>query len=122
MSNKKITKRERFEEMVKIFTEMDRPDLVEFAEHEMELLAKKNAGKSKVSEKEQEKRDALAEAVVTILENSAEPLPNAEICKAMPSEFGTVNTQKLTHILAKLVENETITAKVVKGRKVFSIA
>ena len=122
MSNKKITKRDRYTEMVAIFEGMGREDLVKFAQHEMELLEKKNTGKSKVTKAEQEKRDALADAVLTILENSAEPIPNAEICKAMPSEFGVVSTQKLTPILAKLVEGETVTVKTVKGRKVYALA
>ena len=122
MSNKKITKRDRYTEMVAIFEGMGRADLVEFAKHEMELLEKKNAGKSKVTKAEQEKRDALADAVLTILENSAEPIPNADIGKAMPSEFGTVSPQKLTPILVKLVKDEVIAVKIVKGRKVYTLA
>lgn len=122
MSIKKITKKDRYTEMIAMFEDLGRTDLAEFCSHELELLAKKNAGKSKVSEAEQAKRDALADAVVSILENSVEPMPNAEICKAMPSKFGTVNTQKLTHILGKLVEDGAITVATVKGRKVFSIA
>ena len=123
MSNtKKITKKDRYTEMTAIFEGMGRADLADFCTHELELLAKKNAGKSKVSEKEQAVRDAIADAVVVILENSAEPIPNAEICKAMPNEFGIVNTQKLTPILGKLVEGEVIAVKTVKGRKVYSLA
>ena len=121
MKEMKITKKMRFEEMVKIFEDMGRTDLVEFANHEIELLAKKNGGKSKVSQAEQEKRNALAEAVIGVLANSEKPLPNAEICKAMPNEFGTVNTQKLTPILTKLVEGGSINVETVKGRKVFSL-
>ncbi len=115
MTNKKITKKDRYTEMVAMFTEMGRDDLAKFCTHEMELLAKKNAGKSKVSEAEQAKRNAIAEAVETIL-------ANAEICKAMPSELGTINTQKLTPILAKLVEAEVVAVSVVKGRKLFTLA
>ena len=120
--SKKITKRDRYAEMREIFKGIGREDLVGFVDHEVELLDKKNAGKSKVSQAEQEKRDALADAVLTILENTAEPIPNAEICKAMPSDFGIVNTQKLTPILAKLVESEAIAVKTVKGRKVYALA
>ena len=122
MTNKKITKKDRYTEMVSIFTDMGRADLADFANHELELLAKKNAGNSKVSKAEQEKRDNLANAVVEILANADEPMANAEICKAMPNDFGTVNTQKLTPILTKMVENGKISVEVVKGRKMFSIA
>lgn len=122
MNEKKITKRDRYTEMKVIFEGMDRTDLVEFCEHELELLAKKNASKSKVSVAEQEKRNALADAVLAILSNETAPIPNAEICKAMPSEFGTVSTQKLTPILTKMVEGGILTAAKVKGRTVYSVA
>lgn len=122
MTTKKITKKDRYTEMVAMLTEMGRKDLAEFCTHEMELLAKKNAGKSKVSEAEQAKRNAIAEAVETILANAVEPMANAEICKAMPSELGTINTQKLTPILAKLVEAGMVEVSVVKGRKLFTLA
>jgi hypothetical protein len=122
MTNKKITKRERFEEMVAYFKGIGREDLADFCSHEIELLVKKNAGKSKVSTAEQEKRDAIADAVIDILTNADEPMPNADICKAMPDGIGTLNTQKLTPILVKLVEGGAIEVATVKGRKVFSIA
>ena len=41
MSNKKITKKDRYTEMVAMFTEMGRADLADFAKHELELLEKK---------------------------------------------------------------------------------
>ena len=122
MSMKKITKKDRYTEMVAMFTEMGRADLADFAKHELELLAKKNAGKSKVSQAEQEKRDSLANAIVEILENSTTAMPNAEIAKAMPSDFGTVSTQKLTPILSKMVENGVLKAEKVKGRVHYSLA
>ena len=122
MTNKKITKKDRYNEMVAIFDEMGRADLADFAKHELELLVKKNAGKSKVSQAEQEKRDNLANAVVDILENSATAMPNAEIAKAMPTDFGTVSTQKLTPILSKMVENGVLKAEKVKGRVHYSLA
>lgn len=44
-TNKKITKAMRFEEMANIFTEMNRPDLADFCNKQIELLAKKNVTK-----------------------------------------------------------------------------
>ena len=122
MTKTKITKRDRYAEMREIFEEMGRADLVEFCDHETALLEKKNAGKSKVSSAEQAKRNALADAILTILANETDPIPNAEICKAMPAEFGTASTQKLTPILAKMVENGKITTSKVKGRTVYALA
>ena len=118
----KITKKDRYTEMSVLFTEMGRKDLAEFCDHEIELLAKKNASKSKVSTAEQTVRDAIATAAISILENSAEPLPCADIVKAMPNEVACNSTQKLTPILAKLIESGAITTAKVKGRTVYSIA
>ena len=122
MTKTKITKRDRYAEMRGIFEEMGRTDLVDFCDHETALLEKKNASKSKVSTAEQAARDAIASAAITILENSAEPLPCADIVKAMPNDVACNSTQKLTPILAKLVESGAITTAKVKGRTVYSIA
>lgn len=118
--SKKITKKEMFEMLKEKYplTEAE----IKFVDREIELLEKKNSGKSKVSKAEQEKRDAIADAVIGILTNAEAPMPNADICKAMPDSIGTLNTQKLTPILAKLVEDGAIEVATVKGRKVFSLA
>jgi hypothetical protein len=120
--SKKITKRDRYAEMREILKDIGREDLVGFIDHEVELLDKKNAGKSKVSQAEQEKRTAIAEAVLGILADEGNPIPNKEIAKAMPSEFGVITTQKLTPILTKLVGEGVITKAVVKGQSVYALA
>ena len=54
MAEKKMTKREKFEMLAKIDEVASNPILVEFIEHELELLAKKNAsgeGKLTASQK-----------------------------------------------------------------------
>ena len=58
MAEKKMTKREKFEMLAKIDEVASNPILVEFIEHELELLAKKNAsgeGKLTASQKANEK-------------------------------------------------------------------
>ena len=64
----------------------------------------------------------FAEAVLGILANEVNPIPNKEIAKAMPSEFGVITTQKLTPILTKLVGEGAITKAVVKGQSVYALA
>ena len=44
---KKITKRDNFNEIIKIATELNRKDLVEFATHEIELLDRKKSTDTK---------------------------------------------------------------------------
>jgi hypothetical protein len=122
MTEKKITKKDRYTEMTAIFEGMGREDLAKFCTHELELLAKKNAGKSKVSEKEQALRDAIADAVVVILENATAPLQCKDIVKAMPNGVECNSPQKLTPILKNMVQGGIITKAVVKGASVYSLA
>lgn len=66
MAEKKITKREKFEMAVKMAEAQGNDMLVEFFNHEIELLAKKSSGGSAKKNEEQEQffeviRDILAE-------------------------------------------------------------
>lgn len=47
MTNKKITKRDRFESLLKLSQVQADPGMVEFINHELELLAKKNSAEKK---------------------------------------------------------------------------
>lgn len=122
MAVKKITKRERFEEMVALFEEMGKSDLVEFCKHEVALLDKKNASKSARQTAEDEKRVAISEAVIGVLVNADSGMTCTEICKAMPTEFGGISTQKMTPILTKLVTDGELTKAVKGGKSIYSLA
>ena len=56
MTEKKITKRERFEQLLNIPAVANDNGLKEFINHELELLAKKNARIIKVAKPSQDKR------------------------------------------------------------------
>ena len=63
-NEKKLTKREKFEMIAKIEAVASNPILAEFVEHELELLAKKNASSSgtlNANQKENEKIKELIE-------------------------------------------------------------
>jgi hypothetical protein len=64
MAEKKITKKERFEEIKSLIA--DRPELVEFIDHEIELIARK-ASKSAKPTPAQEDAMAIAEIIKDIL-------------------------------------------------------
>ena len=64
MAEKKITKRERFEQIKALIA--DHPELVEFVDHEIELLARKGS-KSATQTPAQKDALALAEIVKDIL-------------------------------------------------------
>lgn len=64
-TEKKITKRERFEQIKALLT--DHPELVAFCDHELELLAKKNSADKKPTAKQNENA-ALCYAIYTAME------------------------------------------------------
>lgn len=68
MENKKVTKRMVYGEMVKIFEEMGRADLVKFAENEITLLDKKASAK-KSTKKDNEEIKALVLDTLATLDN-----------------------------------------------------
>lgn len=68
MENKKVTKRMVYGEMVKIFEEMGRADLVKFAENEITLLDKKASAK-KSTKKDSEEIKALVLDTLATLDN-----------------------------------------------------
>lgn len=68
MENKKVTKRMVYGEMVKIFEEIGRADLVKFAENEITLLDKK-ANAKKSTKKDNEEIKALVLDTLATLDN-----------------------------------------------------
>ena len=117
-ATKKITKREKFEMLAKIEAVASNPMLSEFIEHELELLAKKNAsgeGKMTASQKANE------ELKVKILEEmSANPnrlysisemIKCFECCKEL-------SLPKVTALVTQLVKSESL-VRVEEKRKAY---
>ena len=121
---KKMTKRDYFNEIIAIATEMERTDLVDFAKHEIELLdKKKSSGKGKANATMDKNVElvytALAEmgtATVTelIAKNKATFAPLANDC-------GEITTQKVSAYLKKLVDCGRVEKKTEKKKTYFSI-
>ena len=122
MTIKKITKRDRYAEMREIFEGMGKTELVEFIDHEVALLDKKNATKSARQVAEDEKRAALADAVIAILANADEGMTCTDLTKALPAEMGEVSTQKMTPVLTKLVGEGELTKMVKGGKSIYALA
>ena len=119
---KKMTKRDYYNEIIAIATENERTDLVDFAKHEIELLdKKKSSGKGKVNEivdknielvfVELEKVER-ATATELIAKGGLTPLANAD---------GVVTTQKVSAYLNKLVASGRATKVVEKKKTYFSV-
>ena len=67
MTNKKITKRDRFNALLSIPAVQADPDMVAFIEHELELLAKKNSTDKKPTA-QQVANDGIKQAILDGME------------------------------------------------------
>ena len=114
----KITKKDRFMEIIEIATELGREDLIDFCNHEIKLLEKKA---SKSSESKTKKENA--ELMNTLYEELV------EIGKAVTiSEFMKLSTvveekelsnQKVSSLFTKM-KGEKVDRTVIKGKAYYS--
>lgn len=113
---KKITKKEMFGEVIKIANELGRNDIVEFANHEIELLDKKAQSKGETTKQKEnadikvmliDKFTELGDKMVTV----TELLQDNEI-----NEKVNGSNQKLTALLTQLKKEDKI-ANVKEGKK-----
>lgn len=114
----KVTKKDRFMEIIEIATELGREDLIDFCNHEIELLDRKasKSGESKSKKENAELMNALYEEL-------------AEIGKAVTiSEFMKLSTvveekelsnQKVSSLFTKM-KGEKVDRTVIKGKAYYS--
>lgn len=112
---KKITKKEMFGEVIKVANELGRNDIVEFANHEIELLDKKAQSKGETAK--QKENANIKDIVLATLEKLntkvtvTELLQNDEI-----NEKVNGSNQKLTALLTQLKKDNKIT-NIKEGKK-----
>ena len=115
MANKK-TKREFFGEIREIVKE--NTELVEFIDHELELLDKKtNAKSTKVNTEQVE----LMEKIVDALNEIGRSVTISELQKEN-AEMAEYSNQKLSAMLKKLVDNKQVTKMIDKKKSYFMVA
>jgi hypothetical protein len=121
-TNKKITKAMRFEEMANIFTEMNRPDLADFCNKQIELLAKKNTTKD--GEKKLTATQKVNEAIKTMLYaemESGKPYTITQMIKELPSVKDFTN-QKVRSLIGQLMDTKLVIRTEEKGVAYFTKA
>ena len=122
MANKKITKRDRFNELLALAEVKANADLKAFVEHELELLAKKNSADKKPTA-QQEANEAIKADILAVM--SAEPnrlFTITELLKAVPSCADLTN-QKVSAVVRQMVppQGDQIVRTEKKGRAYFSL-
>lgn len=116
---KKITKKDRFNQLLAIETVKQNAELVEFIKHEIELLEKK-ASKSGATKTQKENEEIKSNLVVALAE-VGKAVTISEFMKA--SEYaGQFSNQKLSAMLKQLKESGLVEKTVVKGKSYFSVA
>lgn len=119
---KKVTKREKFE-MLKALVK-DNEMLVEFIDHEIELLDKK---KSNGNAKANEKMEKSVELVYNALAEMDRACTVSELIKEsgleeLANENGIVSTQKVSAMLKKLKDSGRVVAFTDKKKTYFRVA
>jgi hypothetical protein len=102
MNEKKITKREKFAMLKAIPAVAENEMLVEFIDHEIELLAKKNSADKKPTA-QQTANAGIAKAIVDALANEPTRLFTiTEIIKSVP-ECADLTNQRVSAIVRGLI-------------------
>lgn len=116
---KKITKRERFMQLLAISQVSENAELVEFINHEIELLNKKaeNKGNSKI----QKENEVIKVNLLNALAEVNAPVTISELQKVNEyvSQF---SNQKISALFKQLEKENLIVRTVEKGKAYFTVA
>lgn len=102
----KVTKRDRFNQLLNIEAVANNEDLVNFINHEIELLTRKNSSDKKPT-KEQIKNQETAEIVLQVLKDNDKPMTVTEIIKTSV-ELSDYTNQKVTALLRTLISADKV--------------
>ena len=116
---KKLTKKEMFGKLIELAQENERTDLIDFCEHEIELLNKKASasGQTKTQAENEKIKNVIAEELTRI----ARAVTISELIKESEN-LGQYSNQKLSALLKQMVESGTVTKIVDKKKSLFTIA
>lgn len=124
-NTKKLTKKDYFAQLREVVK--DRPELVEFIDHEVELLTRKNSGNSQT--KTQKENEVVSKMLITELEKIGKPITitdlmsTSEVVKDYVLENGNhLTNQKISAIFKQLVDNNKLVKVTDKKKSYFSIA
>ena len=122
---KKMTKKEMFAVVVEVVENTTsvpaerKAEMVEFLNHEIELLNKKSSKSGQT--KTQKENVLLMEQLVVALSEMEKPVTISEFQGASKAEVATLSNQKLSALLKKLVEENKVVKTVEKKKSYFSV-
>ena len=122
MANTKMTKKDYFALIKTIVEATDREDKAEmlnFIDHEVELLSKK---KSSTNSKKDKELEELCIKVEEALKELGKPVTITEFMKESTHEVATLSNQKLTSIFKRCKdERHTVKREEIKKKAYFSL-
>lgn len=123
MAEKKITKKERFMELINLVNASEvesKSEMVAFLEHEIELLERKSSSSAKT--KTQQEHEKIMALIVEELRKVGKPVTITELMKesVVMAEY---SNQKLSSLLKKLIEaeNPVVVKTIEKKKSYFSV-
>ena len=120
-SNRKPTKRDRFNALLNIDAVKNDADLVAFIEHEIELLAKKNAGDKKPTAKQME-NDAVKQVILDEMTANPDKLYTVtDLIKGVP-ELAEYSNQRVSALLRQMIDANAVVKTIDKRKSYFSLA
>ncbi len=123
MTNTRITKKDRFNQLLNIAEVKADPELVAFIEHEKELLAKKNASASNGTRKPTKTQIANEGIKAEILDlmGAGKSYLISDMMKMFPT-LAEYPSQKIVALVRQLVNEGKVTREVIKGKAYFTLA
>ena len=120
MANKKMTKRDYFNELLNIAEVKANKSMVDFINHELELLEKKNASKSSAETKTQKENAGIKENLLNEMEQGkrytiSDMLKELACCKELTN-------QKVSALVRQLVADGVLVRTEEKRKAYFSKA
>lgn len=119
MTTKKITKRERFESLLNIEAVKADAGLVEFINHELELLAKKNSSEKKPTA-QQTANEGIKQAILDGMEDNR-LYTITELIKNVPA-CAELTNQRVSALMRQLIADSLVVRTEDKRKAYFSKA
>ena len=125
MAEKKITKRDMFNEIIKMMNgeqmSVSTQDIIEFANHEIELLNKKSSSSSGKQTKTQLENESYKEVILETLKTADKPITISELMRRSET-IAELSNQRVSAMLSQLRKAEKIVRTYEKKKAYFSIA
>lgn len=115
----KVTKKERFAQLLEIAEVKKNEELVKFINHELELLEKKSGSKKQTET--QKANEELMIAIADTLATCEKAVTVSELMKTSTFKDTDYSNQKLSAMLKKMVDNGTVVKTVEKKKSYFSL-